>query len=47
MKFSKNVAKVVLAAAVATAIVAGGCEQKQPEPTKPAPAPTKAPEPKK
>ena len=48
MKFSKNVAKVVLAAAaaVATAIVAGGCEQKS-EPAKSAPAPTKAPEPKK
>lgn len=47
MKFSKNVATVVLAAAVATAIVAGGCEQKPAEPAKTAPAPTKAPEPKK
>lgn len=52
MKFSTNVAKVVLAAALATAIMAGGCEQKPdskpaPAPAKTEPAPTKAPEPKK
>lgn len=44
MNFSKNVAKVVLAAAVATAIVSAGCEGKPADSGKAPAAPAKPPE---